>query len=153
MKKAYFILILLFLIVGTASADSLQGLVTRYTTQDCPQIETAGLSLKFQSVERSAQSAIEYIDNRLANIDSLLVNQEEIKYVIKSTQFNVQAIDSRQMREWADDAEVLWQVSGTISIEIESAQQAKRAFLVLSQNKFKPSLHIQTKPQARCPQK
>lgn len=160
MKHAILTILLTFTIFPVlAHSDSLQGLVTRYST-DCPETKRAELSLKFQTMETDVKEAVSRMDSLLEEIEKQLSENHNVAYTIQSSQVRIDQVSrSTQQRQGNFDqfppqdsgyTQNLWRVSGSFILHLDEADGAKTAFVALSDSGFIPSLSIQTSRPDKC---
>lgn len=134
-------------------SSSKEGLVNRYTT-DCPEQENARLTVQLRAHVGDAKQAADAIDQHIALIDKALSKNGKIAYTLVSKDFNI----SQRGRNVYDDMGESkfappFSVSGNISMRLNSVQEAKQAFVLLSEAGLIAGLAIHSSIPEHCERK
>ena len=149
--KCLFALVALIMLPISAHAEkslvnsTLSNLILGGSSAGCTTTETTSVSISFNSIEKDVQVASSLIEKKTAEVKELAKQVGVEKADIASVNYNMNPYNNGYPSE-----EVTWQVSGSMSVNVTPPSKAKDFLLLLTKNKYQPSLSVSAYRSGNC---
>jgi|GEM_PF-4855085 len=116
------------------------------TNSNCPLNETAMINLNFSSVEKSVDTAVSYVDKKIAEVKAIVNKGKADKATLSGVNYNINPFNNGD----PSSSDGAWQVSGNLSFNITPASKGKDILVLLSSHKYQPNLSVSSYQNGNC---